>query len=238
MIRFNPHLEILPEVQRWIYPQLTDLKNLGFVLYGGTALALQFGHRQSVDFDFFLHDSLDRKQLREVFPLLDESNLVTQLQDGENTQTFEISHPEIDKGAVKISFFGTIDFGRVGEPRLTEDRVLLVASPLDIFATKLKVIIQRPSTKDYVDIIRLITSGESLTEALGAASLFFGTDFSPMLSLRALSYFDDLVPPLSRSDASFLKRQVSDTLRNLNVKGLEKPPLASATLSSKDVKTI
>lgn len=103
MIRFKPHLEILPEVQRWIYPQLTDLKNLGFVLYGGTALGLQLGHRQSVDFDFFSRAPLDRKQLREVFPLLDETNLVTQLQDGENTQTFEISHPEIDKGALTSS---------------------------------------------------------------------------------------------------------------------------------------
>ena len=59
MIRFSPHLEILPEVQRWIYPRLQNLKKLGFVLYEGTALALQLGHRQSVDFDFFLHDPLD-----------------------------------------------------------------------------------------------------------------------------------------------------------------------------------
>ena len=29
MIRFSPHLEILPEVQRWIYPRLQNLKNLG-----------------------------------------------------------------------------------------------------------------------------------------------------------------------------------------------------------------
>ena len=238
MIRFNPHLEILPEVQRWIYPQLQNLKKLGFVLYGGTALALQLGHRQSVDFDFFLHDPLDHKQLREALPLLRDTNLVTQLQNLENTQTFEISYPEADKGTVKISFFGTIDFGRVGEPRLTEDEVLLVASPLDIFATKLKVIIQRPSTKDYIDIVRLIKSDESLIEALGAASVFFGTDFSPMLSLRALSYFDDLMPPLDPSDSSFLKRQVSEALRNLNINGLEKPALASANLSSKEVRKL
>lgn len=238
MIRFSPHLEILPEVQRWIYPRLQNLKKLGFVLYEGTALALQLGHRQSVDFDFFLHDPLDQKQLRDAFPLLEEANLVTQLQDLENTQTFEISHPKADKGSVKISFFGTIDFGRIGEPRLTEDEVLLVASPLDIFATKLKVIIQRPSTKDYVDIIRLIKNDESLIEALGAASVFFGTDFSPMLSLRALSYYGDLLPPLSPSDSSFLKRQVSEALRSLSIKGLEKPALASANLSSKEVKNL
>lgn len=232
---FKPHLEVLPEVLQLLYPQLQDLKELGFILYGNTALALQLGHRQSVDFDFFLHDPLDQKQLREAFPLLEEANLVTQLQDLENTQTFEISHPEADKGTVKISFFGTIDFGRVGEPRLTEDEVLLVASPLDIFATKLKVIIQRPSTKDYLDIIRLIKSDESLFKALGAASVFFGTDFSPMISLRALSYLDDLEPPLSRSDASFLVQQVSNTLISLNIKELGQPRLASINLGFDDV---
>lgn len=235
MIRFHPHLEILPEVQRWIYPQLQNLKQLGFVLYGGTALALQLGHRQSVDFDFFLHDPLDQKQLREAFPLLEEANLVTQLQDLENTQTFEIAHPETDKGTVKISFFGTIDFGRVGEPRLTDDGVLLVASPSDLFAVKLKEIIHRPTTNAYIDIVRLIKNDESLVQALGAASVLFGTDFSPMISLRALSYFDDLEPPLSRSDASFLVQQVSNTLISLNIKELGQPRLTSINLGFDDV---
>ena len=88
------------------------------------------------------------------------------------------------------------------------------------------------------NIIRLIKNDESLIEALGAASVFFGTDFSPMLSLRALSYYDDLLPPLSPSDSSFLKCQVSEALRSLSIKGLEKPALASANLSSKEVNNL
>lgn len=228
---FKPHLEVLPEVLQLLYPQLQDLKELGFILYGNTALALQLGHRQSVDFDFFLHNPLDKKQLREAFPLLEEENLVTQLQNLENTQTFVVSHPEINNGTVKISFFGNIDFGRVGEPRLTDDGVLLVASSLDLFAVKLKEIIQRPTPDDYVDIVYLIKNGESLLEALGGASVLFGTDFSPMISLRALSYFDDLEPPLSQSDASFLVRQVSNALISLNNKELDSLPLVSANLT-------
>jgi hypothetical protein len=46
------HMEILPPAQR-----------LGFVLYGGTAIALRLGHRSSVDFDFFTADPL-KKNLR------------------------------------------------------------------------------------------------------------------------------------------------------------------------------
>lgn len=230
---FNPHLEILSEVQQWVYPQLRNLKDLGFVLYGGSALALQLGQRQSVGFEFFLHGRLKQKLLRGACPLLGDESLVTQIQDSENTVTFEISPPDSGKGIATISFFGNLGYGRVGEPRLTEDGVLVVASALDIFATKLKGVIQRPSTEDFADIIRLIKSQESLLEALEAASILFGTDFSPMLALKALSYFDELKPPLSQVDASFLIEQVSNTLKNISVRNIERPSLSSKNLGPK-----
>lgn len=49
---FRPKLDILPAGQRSIWQQLAATP-AEFVLYGGTALALRLGHRQSVDFDFF-----------------------------------------------------------------------------------------------------------------------------------------------------------------------------------------
>src|SRR5262245_60249590 len=51
--RFDPRLDILPDAQRELWPQLSAAPRLSFVLYGGTAVALHLGHRQSVDFDFF-----------------------------------------------------------------------------------------------------------------------------------------------------------------------------------------
>jgi len=50
------HLDILPPAQRKIWDALSALPS-EFVLYGGTAIALQLGHRQSVDFDFFARRS-------------------------------------------------------------------------------------------------------------------------------------------------------------------------------------
>jgi hypothetical protein len=47
-----PSLAVLPQAQRVLWPSLSQVPT-GFVLYGGTALALRLGHRQSVDFDFF-----------------------------------------------------------------------------------------------------------------------------------------------------------------------------------------
>lgn len=231
---FKPHLEILSEAQNWVYPQLRNLKKHGFVLYGGAAVALQLGQRQSVGFEFFLHERLTQKLLRDACPLLGDESLVTQIHDSENTVTFEISHPDSGKGTATISFFGNRGYGRVGEPRLAEDGVLVVASALDIFATKLKGIIQRPSTEDFADIIRLIKSQESLFEALEAASILFGTDFSPMLALKALSYFDELKPPLSQVDASFLIEQVSNTLKTISVRNIKRPSLSFKNLCPKE----
>jgi Nucleotidyl transferase AbiEii toxin, Type IV TA system len=49
---FNPRLDILPDVQQRLWPELAQTPD-NFTLYGGTAIALRLGHRQSVDFDFF-----------------------------------------------------------------------------------------------------------------------------------------------------------------------------------------
>jgi hypothetical protein len=52
MPTFAPRLDILPEPQRKLWPELAAVPRR-FVLYGGTAIVLRLGHRASVDFDFF-----------------------------------------------------------------------------------------------------------------------------------------------------------------------------------------
>lgn len=138
MIRkFPPRLDILPSGQRKLWSNLAPAGKLGFVLYGGTAVALQLGHRSSADFDFFSELQLNRGHIISAFPFLGESHL---LQDQINTFTFLVSATE---EPVKISFFGGIDHGRVGEPRWTEDQIVQVASLDDLMATKVKTIMQR-----------------------------------------------------------------------------------------------
>ena len=60
---FEPRLDILPESQRRLWSEL-DAVPSDFVLYGGTALALQLGHRVSEDFDFFSSQSFEPDRLR------------------------------------------------------------------------------------------------------------------------------------------------------------------------------
>ena len=186
--RFTPCMDILPVAQQSLWPQLRAAAPLGLVLYGGTAIALRLGHRQSVDFDFFCADALDKVLVRQSLPFLSQSSV---LQDRPNALTVQVPGGDMAHQSVKVSFFGTIEFGRVGEPQLTDDGVLLVASLDDLMATKLKVILQRSEAKDYRDIAAMLHSGVSLSRGLASAREMFRPTFQPSESLRALSFFED-----------------------------------------------
>ena len=89
---------------------------------------------------------------------------------------------------MKVSFFGGIDFGRVGYPERTVDGVAEVASLLDLLATKLKTM-QRIESKDYMDVAAILRAGISLEDGLSAAAALFGSDFQPSEAIRPLTFF-------------------------------------------------
>lgn len=201
---FVPHLEVLPKQQRRIWNALRPMASLGFVLYGGTAVALRLGNRQSVDFDFFSERLLDKAMVRAA---LEPMGQAATIQDRANTLSVSVRPGSGETEPVTLSFFGGIKFGRVGEPDMTDDGVLQVASFLDLMATKVAVITQRAEAKDYRDLAAMIRAGTSLADALGAARALYGTDFQPSESLRALTYFGDgNLSFLSRDDQSVLIR--------------------------------
>jgi hypothetical protein len=188
MIRsFTPHLEALPPAQQRLWPHLRPAADLGFVLYGGTAIALRLGHRQSVDFDFLTDHPLDRDALRGAFPFIARS---TVLQDQSDAFSVLASYDELADPYVRVSFFGPIGFGRVGEPEITDDGVLQVASLDDLMATMVKVILQRVEAKDYRDIASMAKAGVSLAKGLASAPEMYGPNFQPSESLKAMVYFE------------------------------------------------
>lgn len=185
---FKPRFDILPPAQQRIWPNLKPAVDLGFVLYGGTAIALRLGHRPSIDFDFFTERPLDRGALRDAFGFLAQAAV---LQDERQTLSVLVPDGDAVHSHVKLSFFGTIGFGRVGLPDWTEDRVLQVASFEDLMATKVKVVLQRAEAKDYRDIAAMLKAGISLPNGLAAAREIFGPNFQPSESLKAMAYFAD-----------------------------------------------
>ena len=182
---FTPRLDVLPDAQRALWPALSDIPD-SCVLYGGTALALRLGHRTSVDFDFFSSVTVDFDALFTLSFAADAEVL----QRTPDALTFSTPQP----GAtypIRISFFGGIDIGRVGTPERTADDVLQVASLLDLFGTKLKVLLQRVAAKDYLDLAAILRSGASLEDGLGAAAALYGNRFPPLDAVKALAYFDE-----------------------------------------------
>lgn len=69
-----PRLDILLAVQRALWPRLAEVSRDSFVLYGGTAVALYLGHRESVDFDFFTHRAFLPDTLIEHYTFLRDAN--------------------------------------------------------------------------------------------------------------------------------------------------------------------
>jgi hypothetical protein len=183
---FHPRLEILPEGQRRLWPTLAPLAQLGWVLYGGTAIALRYGHRVSVDFDFFSAQPLDRQALGQALPWLASTRV---LQD--QPETLTLLTPDTADVGVKVSFFGGLTIGRVADPEISDDGIALVASPLDLLATKLKVLLQRAEKKDYLDVATLLEANLPLAEGLAAASALYGPAFPPEEALKAIVFFAD-----------------------------------------------
>ena len=199
---FTPRREVLPPAQQKLWPLLAPATQLGFILYGGTAIALRLGHRTSVDFDFFSSHPLDQHALTAALPF---ARTATALQATPDTLTLLASDAGAPHGQVKVSFFAVQGLGRVGQPEPTDDGVLLVASPLDLLASKLKTILQRAEAKDYRDIAALLRAGGDLATGLGAARALFGPNFQPSEALKALAYFKDGdLPALVAQDQALL----------------------------------
>jgi len=111
----------------------------GFYLAGGTGLALQLGHRRSLDLDFFRQESFNDAQLLQQLQRFPEFSLT-----GRDRQTL---HVRIS--GVKISFLG-YDY-----PVLFPCRPFLevpVADPKDIGSMKISAIAGRGTRRDFVDL--------------------------------------------------------------------------------------
>lgn len=162
-------LELLRTLQ-----QLPVLSNTR--LGGGTALALQMGHRKSIDLDFF--GTIDEDPQDLVRALRTIGTLVT-LKESKNIHIYVINGVKVD--IVNYTY-----------PWL-DDAVCMngicMASPKDIAAMKITAIVGRGTKKDFIDIYFLLKR-YSLTKILSFYSTKY-SDGSSFLAMKSLAYFDD-----------------------------------------------
>ena len=189
-------LEVLDAPQRTFWHDLAPKLPPHLVLYGGTAIALRLGHRQSVDFDFFTDRLLAPDDLSSRLPALSKAQTLQR-----DPRSWVLSM-DIDGSPLKLSFFAELSIGRVATPgRAPNGR--LVAATLDLLATKLKALHDRIEAKDYLDIEALLRSGESLSQGIMAAHTLFGPSLNPLDTAKAVGWFKDgdlehSLPPATR----------------------------------------
>ena len=209
---FKPHLEILPTPQRNLWVELKGIPP-EFTLYGGTAIALHLGHRESIDFDFFGKNRFNPIELAMKLSFI--SNVqITQSEPSTLSMT-------VDRGGpIKLSFFGLPRIFPLAEPHVSQDNNLKVASLLDLAGMKVSVIQTRAELKDYLDIDSILISGQiGLSTALSAGMAIYGSAFNPESALKALCYFEDgNVNNLSPE----IRRRLIDAVKKVN---LDKLPL-------------
>lgn len=177
----NLHLNILDNKRIEILPLFKEFSNEGFYLAGGTGLALQFGHRDSIDFDFFKEGDFDTTLLVEKISLIFVSHKLSITQQDNNTLSCIIDN------SIQISFFGYRH--KLLNP-LIESDYFNIASTVDIGCMKLSAITGRHLEKDYVDLY-FILQNISISELLEYFIKKY-PNFDKTLILKSLVYFDDI----------------------------------------------
>lgn len=173
MLHFKSVPDAVAELLRSIAP---DPALDSFALGGGTSLALRFGHRISVDLDFFTRDDFNPEALPRDTGFPGEPMVL-----GRSTDSLAL-----DCGGIKIEFL------RHSYPLLQpveQHGAVRLLSLADVTAMKLNAIANRGSKKDFFDLVRILDE-----TSLGAALELFERKYSNtdrFVAIRSLAWFED-----------------------------------------------
>lgn len=194
---------ILDQNRLDILPKLTNLTDQ-FYLAGGTGLALQLGHRDSVDFDFFTKNDFSNTEVFNKIKTAFEGEVVVKIQDEKDTLTVFINNN------IKLSFF-RYKYDLI-KPLISTEFFKL-ASVEDIACMKLSAIVSRYLLKDYVDL-HWILHQITLSDLINLNKKKH-QDLDTNLVLKSLVYFDDVVlePILFKNKMDVCFEEVKEFLR-------------------------
>jgi len=174
------YYDILDKKRLAILPLLKNFKT-EFYLAGGTGLALQLGHRDSLDFDFFTAKDIDTQKLFGTIKDIFDGHKINKIQEEKNTLTVLIDEN------IKLSFF-TYKYPLLKKP--LNEKYLKIASVEDIACMKLSAVVGRATKKDYVDLY-FILQRTDLKQLLKLADKKYPSLDSNLI-LKSLVYFKDI----------------------------------------------
>ena len=173
------HKEILTiEQQKLLGVVKSFSRNFGLV--GGTAIALQIGHRRSVDFDLFSNKPFSNAYIKSK---ISKSKIMEKVfKDEEGQYTFHIRD-------VQFTFFRypyPLDFSKKFEDTIKMPDLLTLAA-MKVFALG-----RRAKWKDYVDLYFIMEKYHGIDKIIQKAKQLFGPEFNEKIIRSQLMYFDDI----------------------------------------------
>lgn len=171
----NMHQEVLNDNQEELISLLGSFSD-NFGLIGGTAIALQIGHRSSIDFDLASIDVFDNRKIKNKIEnidnvLVDEKGEYTIITKG--TKVTFLHYP------FKIEF--KEDFNGIK-----------VADLLTLAALKAYALGRRTKWKDYVDLYFIFKDYFNFNQVVEKAESIFGKEFNEKVFRTQLGYFEDI----------------------------------------------
>ncbi|MFH1145617.1 MAG: nucleotidyl transferase AbiEii/AbiGii toxin family protein [bacterium] len=175
------HLEILDPVRRK-YLKILPRLGKGWYLAGGTALALQLGHRVSYDFDLFTDKRLSLKTIKKIKQLFAIKEVIVNNAD-------ELS--VITTDGIKMSFvYYPFDLASLV---ITREVPFPLLSPLGVGIAKAYALNRRNVWRDYLDLYFILkTKQATLRDIMKGAAKVYSQLFSEKLLLAQLLYLDDI----------------------------------------------
>lgn len=165
-------------------------------LVGGTALALQYGHRSSVDLDLFGKIDIDGYELQSI---LSKYGVLKVENETKIIHQYYIDSIKVDVVNYPFEWIS---------PIIEEDGIRL-ASPIDIAAMKVNAIEGRGTKKDFIDMYMLLQH-YSLKEIIAFYQQKY-PNYSIFRALRSLTYFED-------AEDQFMPRMfIEDTWENMKL---------------------
>lgn len=172
------HEEILSAEQKQLLSLIKSFSDR-FYLVGGTALALQLGHRRSIDFDLFTSHSFENRNIRDQ--LTKRFKIEEVLIESKDEFTLVINR-------VRFTFY-RYQYKIAHEVSL--DKVITMPDVLTIGAMKAAALGGRAKWKDYVDLY-FIFKRYSLNDVVTTATTIFGKEFNEKLFREQLVYYKDV----------------------------------------------
>lgn len=138
-----------------------------YILCGGTALAIQIGHRKSEDLDFMMWRK-SKTEKPEVNWSAIEKEIKEKIGEIENFNMLGFDQVEFLVKGVKFSFFVSDNYSPVSTPIDYLGNIRL-ADIESIMAMKMEVMLRRAKFRDYYDIYSILREGYSIHKGIEKA---------------------------------------------------------------------